>query len=76
MNSETKNQLSVRHYFVDEAGDGTLFDARGQVIVGREGCSHYFILGVLDVADPERLSRDLHDLLTTAALNDLPGDIG
>jgi hypothetical protein len=27
----------TRYYFVDEAGDATLFDARGHVIVGAEG---------------------------------------
>jgi len=32
-------------FFVDEAGDDTLFDKKGRVIVGQEGCSNYFILG-------------------------------
>jgi hypothetical protein len=47
------------HYFVDEAGDGTLFNKKKQVVVGREGCSSYFILGVLEVAQPQAL----HDAL-------------
>ena len=33
----------MRYYFVDEAGDGNLFDAKGQAIIGTEGCSRYFI---------------------------------
>lgn len=53
---------SVKHYFVDEAGDGTLFDRHGRVIVGNEGCSTHFVLGVLDVADPVGLSERLSEL--------------
>jgi len=52
----------MRHYFVDEAGDGTLFDQRGHVIVGTPGCSRYFILGLVDVQEPDRLSRELQEL--------------
>ncbi len=55
-------QPRMRSYFVDEAGDCTLFDRRGRVIIGQEGCSHFFILGVLDVACPEVLSYELEDL--------------
>jgi hypothetical protein len=54
-----------RHYFVDEAGDPTLFDARGRVLVGQEGCSRYFMLGVLDVAEPVALGADLNALRQT-----------
>ncbi len=52
----------IRNYFVDEAGDATLFAANGRVIVGSEGCSRYFILGILDIADPEALNADLEAL--------------
>jgi len=58
------HDTSVCYYYVDEAGDGTLFDAKGRVIVGTEGCSRYFFLGVLDVADPPGLSRQLEELRT------------
>jgi hypothetical protein len=54
-----------RHYFVDEAGDPTLFDARGRVLVGQPGCSRYFMMGVLDVADPAALSVELGALRQT-----------
>ncbi len=50
------------HYFVDEAGDGTLFNKKKQVVVGREGCSSYFILGALEVADPQALHDALEEL--------------
>jgi len=52
-------ETQVCHYFVDEAGDGTLFSAKGQIIIGTEGCSRYFILGVLEVSNPEDLNRDI-----------------
>lgn len=53
---------SVLHFFVDEAGDPTLFDGKGRVLVGEEGCSGNFILGKLDVADPTALSAVLERL--------------
>lgn len=53
---------SIRHYFVDEAGDAVLFNRKGRVIIGQPGCSRYFILGLLDVPDPLALGRDLNEL--------------
>ena len=53
---------SKRHYYVDEAGDATLFAQRGRILVDTEGCSHYFILGYVDIADPERVSAEMEDL--------------
>lgn len=51
-----------RHYFVDEAGDPVLFDARGNAMPGQVGCSRHFILGVLDVPDPVSLAAELEAL--------------
>jgi hypothetical protein len=42
---------ALKHYFVDEARDPVLFDAKGRVLVGSEGCSRYFAVGLLDVDD-------------------------
>jgi hypothetical protein len=53
---------SDRHYFVDEAGDPVLFNRRKQVVVGQEGCSTFFLLGLLDVASPETLGLELESL--------------
>jgi hypothetical protein len=53
---------NIRKYFVDEAGDGTLFDAKGRVIIGSVGCSRYFILGLLDIPNPDGLNKDLGGL--------------
>jgi hypothetical protein len=49
----------IRNYFVDEAGDGNLFAERGRVIVETPGCSRYFILGMLDIPEPESLDANL-----------------
>jgi hypothetical protein len=47
---------------VDEAGDPTLFGARGKVLVGSEGCSRFFALGLADADDPRTLAADLATL--------------
>jgi len=58
-----------KHYFVDEAGDGTLFNARGVVIVGQPGVSHTFMVGVADVPDPHA-ARQALDALRSSLLAD------
>ncbi|MBN1876890.1 MAG: DUF3800 domain-containing protein [Anaerolineae bacterium] len=53
----------LRNYFVDEAGDPTLFSKRdGRVIVGTIGCSRYFILGLVDIPNLTPLITDLNSL--------------
>ena len=49
-------------YFVDEAGDGTLFDRKGRVLVGTKGCSRYFMLGLAEIAAPDVVGRALSEL--------------
>lgn len=66
---QTDVSKSICHYFVDEAGDGTLFNAKGKVIIGQEGCSRYFMLGILEVPDPPVLSNAL-ETLRARLLND------
>lgn len=53
---------NFRAYFVDEAGDGVLFSRKGHILVGSSGCSRFFILGMLDIADPQDLSANLTKL--------------
>jgi hypothetical protein len=62
MTNASSPSAAIKHYFVDEAGDGTLFDRRGRVIAGQPGCSSHFILGVLNVSDPAGLSARISDL--------------
>ncbi len=58
----TADLASTLHFFVDEAGDPTLFDAKGRILVGQEGCSKAFIVGKLDVDDPVALHSALEQL--------------
>ena len=48
-----------RYFFVDEAGDTTIFGQRGKVLIGEQGCSRYFMLGVLDIPNPVVLQDEL-----------------
>lgn len=51
-----------RNYFVDEAGDDVIFNKHGQPIIGTEGCSRFFMLGLLDIANPDKLQADFDEL--------------
>lgn len=62
MSQSRERSPSIRHYFVDEAGDSTLFNRRGRIIVGTEGCSRFFILGLADIPDPVTLGREMEAL--------------
>ncbi|MBI1785341.1 DUF3800 domain-containing protein [Candidatus Sumerlaeota bacterium] len=53
---------STRHYFVDESGDGILFDRRGRILLSREGAPKFFILGLADVENTGALNRSLDEL--------------
>lgn len=65
-----------RHYFVDEAGDSTIFDRDGRIIVGKGGCSSHFLLGMLDIPDLAPLSGELdalrRDLVASAFFRNVP----
>lgn len=52
----------IQELFVDEAGDPTLFANRRRAIVGTDGCSRFFMLGKLEVADASGLSQRLKQL--------------
>jgi hypothetical protein len=64
------------HHFVDEAGDLSLFNRRGRVVLGSEGVSNYFMVGVAYVPDPALLEASLltlrADLLADPLLNSVP----
>ncbi len=61
-NESQKTETSIRHYFIDEGGDGTLFSRNGKVLVGTPGCSRFFVLGLLEVPDPAALQHTFDDL--------------
>ncbi|HEV58603.1 MAG TPA: hypothetical protein ENN87_14095 [Phycisphaerales bacterium] len=52
----------VHHYYVDEAGDLTLFDKRGRILVGTPGVSQFFFVGVAHLPDPEHAAVELDTL--------------
>ena len=53
---------SLRDSYVDEAGDGILFNKKGHVIVDAPGWARYFILGLVDIADPDAIGDELQAL--------------
>jgi Protein of unknown function (DUF3800) len=55
-----ENAKVVVDYFIDEAGDPTLFGKR-KVIVGTQS-SRYFLLGKLEIGDPDAVGTALQDL--------------
>lgn len=58
----TTREDSVRHFFVDEAGDLTLFDRHGKIIVGQSGVSWTFMVGACHLPDPDLAARLLNEL--------------
>jgi hypothetical protein len=65
-----------RHYFVDEAGDSVLFGKRGKLMLGQEGCSRFFMMGCLEVADPAALAAEMGtlraEMLADPTINRVP----
>ena len=59
----------VNHFYVDEAGDLTLMGRRGKSLVGTEGVSRCFLVGMAQIAEPDRVRREL-ELLRRALLGD------
>jgi len=57
-----ENAIQTCNYFVDEAGDPNVFGKNGKVLIGTNGCSKYFILGLLQVDDPNTLGYELTEL--------------
>jgi hypothetical protein len=61
--------MATRHFFVDEAGDLTIFDKRGWSMLGREGVSRFFMVAVAEIHNPAAVGRQL-DRLRHALLRD------
>lgn len=53
---------SPHHYFVDESGDGVIFDSRGRVLIGTGNVQDHFILGMVEFADFAAVGKELHEL--------------
>ena len=53
---------TTRFFFVDESGDSTFFDRRGNVIVGKGGCSKHLLIGYIRTEDPQHIRQALASL--------------
>lgn len=53
---------TIHNYYVDEAGDLTLFDKKGRLIVGKEGVSKCFMVGFAFVPNPHNAKLKLEQL--------------
>lgn len=50
-------QAGSNWFFVDESGDPTFYDRKGNLIVGQEGCSPLLLLGFVETSDPQALRK-------------------
>lgn len=57
-----KPNAESSYFFVDESGDPTFYDRKGNLIVGQEGCSTLLILGLVEIRDPIPLRRAILSL--------------
>lgn len=66
----------TNYFFVDESGDPTFYDRRGNLIVGREGVSPLLILGFIKTLNPKPIRFGLISLREQIAndtyLQDIP----
>lgn len=54
--------MTTTHYFVDEAGDTTLFGRYGKVLADTDAVSRFFMVARLDVADIDALQAGMDAL--------------
>jgi hypothetical protein len=54
--------LDKAHFYVDEAGDLTLLGRRGKNMIGSEGVSRTFMVGMVRIPDAERACEELQAL--------------
>lgn len=75
VNSQPEDSGNVT-WFVDEAGDPTLFGKGGKVVAATEGCSRFFIVGKLECRDADALTADLErlrkDVVSDPFFKDVP----
>jgi hypothetical protein len=46
-------------FFVDESGDPTFYDRKGNLIVGQGGCSPILVLGFVEIQDPDPVRQTI-----------------
>lgn len=50
-------QPGTTWFFVDESGDPTFYDRKGNLIVGQPGCSPILVLGFIETQDPQSIRQ-------------------
>ena len=55
-------QAGASWFFVDESGDPTFYDRKGNLIVGQMGCSPILLLGFIETQTPQALRQGLLSL--------------
>lgn len=66
----TDTQKQIRHYYVDEAGDLTLFDKRGRIMLGKNGVSNTFMIGVVRLENPLLVGEKLEALRSSLLVDE------
>lgn len=71
-----EKEFACKNYFVDEAGDLAFFDKKKRIIVGNEGCSNFFMVGMAEIPSleivEEKLSQLRGELLSDAYFRGVP----
>src|SRR5574341_808912 len=62
-------------FFVDEAGDPTFYDRKGNFIVGQPGCSPLLILGFIELRDPMPARQAILELQKRVTRDPLLSDV-
>ena len=57
-----KRTPELKYFFVDESGDSTFFNRKGECIVGTKGCSPILILGFIKTSEPHGIRKALAEL--------------
>lgn len=76
VNLMKKPQQGSNWLFVDESGDPTFYNRKGDLIVGNPGCSRILILGFIETQDPSTLRRNLlilhHNIVNDLRFANIP----
>ena len=59
-----KKEVEQKYFFVDESGDSTFFNRKGDHIVWTLGCSPILILGFIKTSNPSSIRKALNELRT------------
>lgn len=57
-----REEQSPHVYFVDESGDGVIFDSKGRILVGTGAVQDYFTVGMVECWTLPQLTQDLNEL--------------